>query len=127
MGNASHLVRRGAPYLVSTMYAVALLAGVAGCGEVTTSKVTAEVLRPPRAVYVLCLPVAPRRVPSGIDARALLGLSVQNAMQRAKAEGCQLRIVEDDGNPLPEVADRVPWRINVDVVSGRVVQIDGIG
>ena len=69
----------------------------------------------------------PRSTASSLDARELLGLTVRAAERRAKRGDCSVRIVRRDGRDLIRTDDIVASRINVEVESGFVVNIEGVG
>jgi hypothetical protein len=66
--------------------------------------------------------------PEGVfDATAVIGESVEDAMEAAADEGCQVRVTVEDGKPLAATQDFRPDRVNVAVKDGEVVRIESLG
>jgi hypothetical protein len=63
----------------------------------------------------------------GWDARAVIGLDVDEASRMAERHGCQLRLVEGkDADPHDVLTMDLRFnRINVDVTDGVVTTLDG--
>lgn len=65
--------------------------------------------------------------PQGVfDATAIVGDPYLEAEKAAVAKGCDLRVVERDGEPLAVTQDFRPDRVNVVVKDGDVTRIDGL-
>lgn len=113
----------------------------AGAGTMTgptapgPGSVTSTTLDPDPAATLPDLPVNkdPSAVqctgpPEGIfDATAIVGEPIQAATQAAADEGCEIRIVAEDGKSLAVTDDFRPDRVNVVVEDGTVIEIDSIG
>jgi len=82
-----------------------------------------HVVGPAHPVYVRCHGPSPARH----DARVILGLTVREANTIVRQWGCILREAETDGRRHVLTADRVSYRVDVAVMSDRVVEIRFIG
>jgi hypothetical protein len=71
--------------------------------------------------------VCPPGSSDGLDTEELVGLELSEAESLAQENGCEVRVVERDGEPLPTTLDLIENRINVAVEDGEVVRIDGLG
>lgn len=72
---------------------------------------------------VVCDPERPQEL---FDATSLVGMRLPEAEARAEAAGCSVRVVVEDGEPLAVTQDFSPFRINVAIRTGTVVEIDGL-
>jgi hypothetical protein len=61
------------------------------------------------------------------DARLILGLTEREAETIVERWGCVLRPTEVDGSFPPGTADRLSYRLDMEIEDGRVVRIRGIG
>jgi hypothetical protein len=61
------------------------------------------------------------------DARRVLGLTVKEAQREASRQGCQVRVVEENGKGEIIELDEVGYRIDVVVEHGEIVRIKGVG
>jgi hypothetical protein len=62
-----------------------------------------------------------------VDAMGFIGMTLKGAVGAAKREGCEVRVVVEDGEELPINLDLRHDRINVAIEAGQVVAMDGIG
>lgn len=60
------------------------------------------------------------------DATAVVGEPLGSATKQARAAGCDVRVVIEDGKPLATTSDYRPDRINVVVTDDTVKRIDGL-
>jgi hypothetical protein len=71
-------------------------------------------------------PLEPSKAePDGFDTRRLEGKLLPRARRIARRHGCEIRVVERDGEPIPGTADYQPDRINVAVERRRVTRVVG--
>ncbi len=66
---------------------------------------------------------APKQV---FDATAIIGEPIDQTTRQARAAGCDVRVVIEDGKPLATTSDFRPDRINVVVDEGTIKRIDGL-
>lgn len=66
---------------------------------------------------------APKEI---FDATAIIGEAAGAATRQARAAGCDVRVVIEDGKPLATTSDFRPDRINVVVDDGTIKRIDGL-
>jgi hypothetical protein len=97
----------------------ALAAFMIGCGDEDSG--TPAATGP--AETVRC----PQGEAGGLDTSELVGLSEEDAATRAKRDGCTVRVVERDGEPLAATMDFNPARVNVVVTDGKVTAVQGVG
>lgn len=57
----------------------------------------------------------------------VVGLSLADAESAAQAAGCSIRVVEEDGEPLPVTQDFSPTRIGVATEDEEIVRVELIG
>ena len=95
---------------------------VVGCGD-SDSGTSSTSGKTSSAEAVRC----PSEGTGGFDTSELVGLSEADAKARAKQDGCTVRVVERDGEPLPATMDFNPKRVNVAVTDGKVTAIQGVG
>lgn|SRR5437764_12836265 len=101
---------------VAGLCALALLSGCApGASGVT-------IVRPAHPIFVSC-PGSQRRY----DVRVVLGLDEREARSVLARRGCELRVVEEDGQSRPRTGGESRSRVDVEVTSGRIVRIAHIG
>jgi hypothetical protein len=109
------------------MVAAVAAAGVlmVGCGDSDPGASSTQ------AAPATTSPAEPIRCPSegagGFDTSELVGLSEAAAEARAKQDGCTIRVVERDGEPLPATMDFSPDRVNVAVTDDEVTAVKGVG
>ena len=60
------------------------------------------------------------------DATSIVGEPLDAATKQARAAGCDVRVVIEDGKPLATTSDYRPDRINVVVTDDTVKRIDGL-
>lgn len=60
------------------------------------------------------------------DATAVVGEPLDEATKAARAAGCDVRVVIEDGEPLAVTDDFRPDRVNVVVTDGAVERIEGL-
>lgn len=61
------------------------------------------------------------------DATVVVGLTLEEALKAAEAQGCAVRETVRDGEALPATLDLRPDRVNVATEDGVVTRIDGLG
>lgn len=108
-------------YLVCAAFAAAAVL-VVGCGD-SDSGASSTPGRTSSAEAVRC----PSEGTGGFDTSELVGLSETDAKARAKQDGCTVRVVERDGEPLPATMDFNPKRVNVAVTDDKVTAVQGVG
>jgi hypothetical protein len=64
---------------------------------------------------------------TSFDVQSLRGMTLAAARKAASAAGYRLRIRIEDGRPAVCTMDYDSQRINVEVISGRVVAVRGVG
>ncbi|MCK9248503.1 MAG: hypothetical protein M0P31_05940 [Solirubrobacteraceae bacterium] len=109
-----------------------MLVAMAGCGD---DDDRVDVQRPAEAIPCpterALLPGGDTTTPTPaapkLDARDLLGLTVDDASARAQDAGCSVRVLRRDGDDLPGTLDLRHNRVNVEERDGRVVGILNVG
>lgn len=97
---------------------VLAVVAISGCGDSDNS---GDAQDGPTAT-VMC-PAASMEPENPFDAKTLIGLTVAEAMDRARPHGCSVRVTERDGKPLIATMDLRHDRIDVTVVDGRVTAV----
>lgn len=109
---------------------VALLLALVGCGAARprTSVTVAKVVLPAHPIYAECeIKPAPHPRAVRFDARNLLGLTVDAAQRVAYMLGCEVRVVEENGErPSDLEFDESGKRIDVVVADHKIVRVKGV-
>ncbi len=109
--------------------ATGMIVGVlalAGCGG-GDENADADIVRPGEPLYCPAENDGSPAASGTFDARDLLGLSVEDAEQRAEAAGCTVRVLSEDGEERAATMDLRIDRVNVEVRDGIVVVLRNIG
>ena len=105
------------------LVAALVVSGAGGCGD--DSQPTTSTSEPTTTQPALLCPEAGGD--DALDTATLVGETVDQASVTAKDHGCEVRVVEEDGEEFAVTLDFNPDRINVAVEDGAITKIVSLG
>jgi hypothetical protein len=107
--------------------AIGVLVVISVCCVACGGSMRSTIVSPARAINAECEHRGPPLHFVGFDARRVLGLTVKAAQREAGLQGCQVRVVEENGKGAPFLLlDENGARIDVVVERGEIVRIKGV-